>query len=654
MEVINRTGCVPATQTFSYTDENASTVTKTIDLGQCAEKVYIYSSPIGTVSDMHRIRLTGGPVGTSPVAVSLGFVFSQIGSPPTSVGANWGGLDARDLGNAQFYGGIGGSLVGTINVDQLFRFDANVAIQAEVRAGGAGNGGTFIVEAASIASNGSVVLEANNIGRVTVGSHAGRIEATAGTITTVEVANDVSGLIVATNGAIGTVTVGGQIQGPSSTVRVAAKTGIASVTASSIVGSISANSGGGTGKLKRLQTTTGAFSGNLACVAVESDLTNGGIFIAGDLTGELDVRSGGIKEPIVVTGNVASTGSISVTEGGALVDDSTHDGRITIGGALSGTITINQNQGIAGQVVVNAASQSSTWTGPVQSETGGSLLLLDDGASQPNQAPYYQRVSADLGGGAVGQVPFHTYDVDCNPPNDLPWDDLPGDNPLLNTAFSDGTRSATMKFYGPVRSAAPANAEPWEKPVTFWFWLNRASQWTNLTGVVDIEMAEQGSGALSREIRITGTGELLPPGFYAVTVNRTPRDVPNELYQYHAYCDGTLTTVPPAPAANIDGALEYHFRLWPDCDDNGVIDPVLTLCQGDPIGTCCADIAGGGVTGTDPDNAVDGNDLVVFLIWFEDGLTEVDIDDGTGTCTPDAAVDVNDLLYFLLRFEAGC
>lgn len=334
------------------------------------------------------------------------------------------------------------------------------------------------------------------------------------------------------------------------------------------------------------------------------------------------------------------------------------DGTLTIGGSHRAMVVVGQTgpeseyleHRLRGQVIVNAANVSGSGDRVVCRKWNDISLLWSSWSSAENETPF---PSTTVGGGSVGRVPFLVYRADCNPPNDLLWDNnVPGSDPLLNTAFSDGTRSATMKFDGPVRSAAPATAEAWEKPVTFWFWLNRVSQWTDLTSVVDIEMAEQGSGAMSREIRITGTGELLPPGYYAVTVNRTPRDVPNDLYQYHVYCDGTLATVPPAPAANINGALEYHFRLWPDCDDNGVIDPALTLCHED--GVCCADLAGAGITGIEPDGAVTVDDLIVFLIWFEEGLVEADIDSSLGDCNPDGGVNIDDLLSFLSHFEAGC
>jgi hypothetical protein len=70
---------------------------------------------------------------------------------------------------------------------------------------------------------------------------------------------------------------------------------------------------------------------------------------------------------------------------------------------------------------------------------------------------------------------------------------------------------------------------------------------------------------------------------------------------------------------------------------------------------CPADLDNGSGTGT-PDNAVDISDLLYFLVQFEVGSIEVDLDnDGDPAVgTPDGGVDINDLLFFLARFETGC
>lgn len=166
---------------------------------------------------MHRIELTGGPpAGSPPVKISLGFAFNELAGDPTSVGNNWGGLDARGLNNSWFYGGIGGNLTGDINVDQLFRFDAGLYIQASVTAGGSGNGSYFIVESSQITNTGSVILETGNIDRVRGGAINGVVRADAGNIVLVDtVAIGATGFVNApgAGASIGTITVSGNVDG---------------------------------------------------------------------------------------------------------------------------------------------------------------------------------------------------------------------------------------------------------------------------------------------------------------------------------------------------------------------------------------------------------------------------------------------------------
>lgn len=69
---------------------------------------------------------------------------------------------------------------------------------------------------------------------------------------------------------------------------------------------------------------------------------------------------------------------------------------------------------------------------------------------------------------------------------------------------------------------------------------------------------------------------------------------------------------------------------------------------------CPADVDDGSQTGT-PDGAVTIEDLVYFLIAFEDGNLDADLDDnGANPPNPDGAVTIEDLIFFLIRFEDGC
>jgi hypothetical protein len=73
------------------------------------------------------------------------------------------------------------------------------------------------------------------------------------------------------------------------------------------------------------------------------------------------------------------------------------------------------------------------------------------------------------------------------------------------------------------------------------------------------------------------------------------------------------------------------------------------------VDTCPADLDDGSGDGI-PNNAVDVADMLYFLIAFEVGDVNVDLDNDGDPAVgiPDGGVDINDLLFFLARFEGGC
>jgi Lectin C-type domain len=121
----------------------------------------------------------------------------------------------------------------------------------------------------------------------------------------------------------------------------------------------------------------------------------------------------------------------------------------------------------------------------------------------------------------------------------------------------------------------------------------------------------------------------------------------------------------PGEPNNLDG-LEYTAEMVNILDFNGrwndvpfdhaatrfgiVEVQVSTLCPAD------MDDNGDFTDGGTPDGAVTIDDLLYFLVGFEAGSIEVDLDnDGDPAVgTPDGGTDINDLLYFLVRFENGC
>lgn len=70
---------------------------------------------------------------------------------------------------------------------------------------------------------------------------------------------------------------------------------------------------------------------------------------------------------------------------------------------------------------------------------------------------------------------------------------------------------------------------------------------------------------------------------------------------------------------------------------------------------CYADLDDGSGAGR-PDCGVDINDLLFFLVAFEQGIVAADLDDDgdPAVSNPDGGVTINDFFFFLARFEAGC
>lgn len=88
-------------------------------------------------------------------------------------------------------------------------------------------------------------------------------------------------------------------------------------------------------------------------------------------------------------------------------------------------------------------------------------------------------------------------------------------------------------------------------------------------------------------------------------------------------------------------------------DEGDYLITLAGVCFPGGTTTCPADTDDGTRTGAS-DGAVTIDDLVYFLISFEDGGLDADLDNGTGTGTQDGAVTIDDLVFFLIHFEEGC
>lgn len=156
------------------------------------------------------------------------------------------------------------------------------------------------------------------------------------------------------------------------------------------------------------------------------------------------------------------------------------------------------------------------------------------------------------------------------------------------------------------------------------------------------------SGDGDRVVGITGTGAFIwfAPG------SSTPSNVPTGTHNLNVLLpqlgvDLTGVTLNSAKGISADGST-----ITGRCTLTGPLQRTYIATIQPP--RCPTDLDSVNADGR-PDGAVDINDLLRFLIEFENGGSRADLDnDGAAPRIADGSVDINDLLYFLARFEAGC
>jgi hypothetical protein len=185
--------------------------------------------------------------------------------------------------------------------------------------------------------------------------------------------------------------------------------------------------------------------------------------------------------------------------------------------------------------------------------------------------------------------------------------------------------------------------------------------WQNLTDAFNVEISRSVSGQ-SSEIVVSSKGyQTLPPGYYALTLNTVvptgDPDVTGE--QYAVYKGGSHYQTPITNSyvydqwSNLVPAIQYNFRLYPDCEGTYCISDHDWQCNIYGGTECFADLDDGSGDGIH-DGGVDVNDLLYFLLHFEAGDFHADLDNGSGEGVIDGGVDINDLLFFLTHFQIGC
>jgi hypothetical protein len=381
------------------------------------------------------------------------------------------------------------------------------------------------------------------------------------------------------------------------------------VQAANIYASITAASpiSGSRGSVSKIRATSGTFSGSLSGLG----FTGGS---AGDPSGIITVGS--------LAANVNMVSPLSSAS------------FIKAGTTLAGAITLPAS-GLVGQIIPNALNGSSAWTGTVT--IGGTSLGLN----------YYSNVSSDLGGGAVGLVPYHVY-----PSDDTRTGDGSSGSPtwVLQSEIS-GQISMTneqpllVPFYGPLVAGSDLARIEWFDGTS---WTIPPAQFFRVVaGASGVNPRMLLVGA--RQVGFPARNIPVPIGRYRVVQDSSTPDAKK------VRCDKTLVTGTPPAVAD----FTYYFCVLPDCNQDGTLDDGTTACDtfstcstGEGV-NCVADCNTNGTTGV-PNGAVDINDLLYFLVLFEAGSIDADIDNGWGGGVPDQATDINDLLYFVNHFEAGC
>ncbi len=160
---------------------------------------------------------------------------------------------------------------------------------------------------------------------------------------------------------------------------------------------------------------------------------DGRVSIGGDLNGDLTIGT-----------RVLDTDSSDPNGLAGIAIDGKVNGTITIGDELDSQIAIrnDQNSGdpgaLLGQIIVNASNAGKQWLKNIVLGTGAGTITVGPNESQPDDAPSYDRASADIGGGAIGLVPFNLHGADSNPAVGAI---------VLNTHFLTQVR---IRHYGPI------------------------------------------------------------------------------------------------------------------------------------------------------------------------------------------------------------
>lgn len=553
---------------------------------------------------------------------------------PDSIGVRIDSIDASAL-NSRFYGGAVG-IGGGISVGELVYLycqqDTGEVIARTTPARGASIE-VGEVRAKITIANGDLALlrvrDATSPYISQIGSFGEpSVQVLNGNVDTINVQNDIKGQILVPNGLIRNMQAGGQIQiydndpaiGVFRGTGIQTRSGIDRLTANSIANTNIIANLNGTGNIGLLQTTQGFTNGSL----VANNLLGAGGGTFGLRTGNVATNSavnfrGDATEPIILNGGLASGTTINIS--GSLAGSNAFV-QLPNQSRLGGQIIINSKDGLP------ANTPNGTWTAPVYVGNGS---VQNPAYIELSPLPHYEQKSADLGGGAVGLVPFGLYRADSTKAM------LDENIPLTRGVYLDsGFRTTnvadrpSIAFYGPVKvvnSPDPQKKQPFTVVIS-----NETNTINmNVSHLFRVITDPTNNRMLRLEYLNAQTAYLLS-GRYTITNNATGEQV---------VCDINEPNIP----VNMLGGLQLDIGR--DCNGNGELDSLeiandvtLDIDPADGVLDSCPLNGMICVADLNQDMYVDDADFVIFAAAYNEVTSPF------GDFTGDFATNDEDFVIF--------
>ncbi len=358
--------------------------------------------------------------------------------------------------------------------------------------------------------------------------------------------------------------------------------------------------------------TAQSLSAGLAAIGVENGLVNGTLGVGSVESGLVfDALNGVNADAGLNAGAVLQVRSLTST------------------GSLRFPFT-----GLRGQVIINDDNSGGTWAGTVSYSTvEGPNNAQAVATLAPDAAGVYNVPSSQVGGGAVGLVPFQLYTADCVPAPLAA--NLSGGMPLDVFVAGASTGTVRVRFFGPVKPAAsnpPAQTTGKVNSVftieRFGYDVNNVGSWTDVTESFDQFIpGTQGGREVTLLLKPTLTALEREPFAIATSYRVLPRSGT-------LFCDRLRTTA-LVPVGFPSGVFEFRTGCFP----GGQPSP--------------ADVTGGtvNINGQFPDGTVDGSDFIAFINSFSIGDATVD---PTADVSHDGTIDGGDFILFINAFSVGC